>query len=339
MPFVSTLKESFALSPPEEKQYVVEKLAVPNTVESYYYQGLVILQKIHDEVMKVEDPSKPRSPTELENKLSDEMKDILSKLKAKNNYDYYNQLEARFHLLAYPFETACTVEFLQKELSITSQQQPVTDSDQENSSPMESNTHLPSTLDSSLIDGEKLIQKAVAEFENGGNYRYLNLDAMSYPYMNAIWDTLSQSLQLELIKSVFNSQSTEMLGAEIINKLANVWTSQADGSEIDMPNLTNLTLTQMNQLIDLVPGIVLFDTSFVHNYLTKLVPDYYRDSYVSKIGFWNDHTGYLKTYLDRVDSFAERLPLIYKQLKSAIKFYKLRIDIMKQEFDEERLIR
>lgn len=334
MPFVSTLKESFALAPPQERQHVVEKLAVPNTIEYYYYQGLVILQKIHDEVMKVEDPTQSRSPSEVEADLVNQLKDILSKLKAKNDYTYYNQLESRFQLLAYPFQTATTIEFLQKELSITSHQQESATMDDQETTPTLESKKLPSSLDPSLIDGAKLIQKAFTGYGKD-SYKYYDLDAMAYPYLKKFWDVLDQDTKFELVRRANSFGSVSILGDDVIEKLAEILKAKAgdDDFDSDSISLDNFTLAQLDKLADLVPDAFM-STSFVNTYLAKLAPDSYENT-----GFWDDSDDTLKDYLERADAFAEKLPPVYKRLKSAIKHYKLRIDIIRQEFTEDNLIR
>jgi hypothetical protein len=328
MPFVSTLKESFALASHEDRQRVVEKQAVPNTVESYYYQGLVILKKIHDQV---HDPQ-PRSPTSIELELAQEMKDILSKLKAKNDRKYYPKLEARFQLLAYPFQTGSSVEYLQKELSISNHPQPSAN-DSETPTATAENSKLPTSLDPALIDGTKLIQKAIKEYENSGS---IGLDAMSFPYLT----NLTPKVRFELITQVLYYNSADILGINIVKTLASYWKSLGEAKKTHkVPDVSNLTLAQMDELMDLVlPDITLINTSFIRGYLMKLVPaTYYHRN--DQIDFWDDHNDDLKHYLNRADAFAERLPPVYRELKASIKFYQLRIDVMRQDFSEHRLIR
>jgi hypothetical protein len=103
-----------------------------------------------------------------------------------------------------------------------------------------------------------------------------------------------------------------------------------------MPNYNYFTLEQMDELLKLSPRVVYSDTTFVDDYLRKLLPAVLKKK---KVNFWDDHENTIKDYLDRAESFASKLPEIYRQLKATIQFHKLRIDIVRQDFNQDNLLR
>jgi hypothetical protein len=331
MTFINALKEGFALAPIDDRHHVVDKLAAPNTANSYYYQGLVTLQKLHAQVMKVENPVAPRAPSQAERDLSNQLKEVMAKLKETPDYLRYEKLESRFNLLAYPFQTAATIEYMKNRLSISGQQQSVTLTDQENLPEAEKT---PSVLDPSLIDGTKLIEKKLSE-KNVNRYE---LEEMAFPNVGALWDNLDRETRLKLINSSKHQPSMQLFGSDLVKKLAELLNFQDKQKKdvLSMPNYNYFTLEQMDELLKLSPRVVYSDTTFVECYLYKLLPAVLKNN---RVVFWDDHENALKDYLDRAESFASKLPEIYRQLKSTIKFHMLRNDIIRQDFSQDNLLR
>jgi hypothetical protein len=96
----------------------------------------------------------------------------------------------------------------------------------------------------------------------------------------------------------------------------------------------------MDYLIQQIPNIVLLQETFICAYLEKLIPTQYYSRYSTggSISFWDDDENILENYLKRLETFAGKLPAIYYQFKSAVKFHLLRVDIVRQNFEETNLI-
>ncbi|CEP11483.1 hypothetical protein [Parasitella parasitica] len=343
MPFISSLKESFAIAPIENRQDVVDKLAAANTEDAAYYQGLIVLQGIYEQVMKHQDPVKVRPATDAEKELSKQMKDLLAKLNCDNAR--YRELSTRFHLLIYPFETSTSIEFIKKGLHLDTfdTEKPEATQEQDSLAATEScsKSTAPCKLDPALIDGKNLIQNAFKEFASSTGNAMLDLEMPAFPHIAddaTYWQGLSSTEQFALLKTIVSTPSERAFGPDLMHRLATLWKEQTPGSNWCVENLPfyNFTLNQLDQLIQEIPDVVFLHDAFIDAYLEKLVPaQYYAHQSIS---FWDDDANVLKDYLDRLEAFAEKLPGMYYNVKASIKFHKLRIDIVRQDFCEERLV-
>ncbi|KAI8636911.1 hypothetical protein BD408DRAFT_486588 [Parasitella parasitica] len=343
MPFISSLKESFATAPLDNRQDVVDKLAAANTEDATYYQGLILLQKIYDQVMNHQDPVKVRQATDAENELSKQMKDLLAKLDGHSAR--FRELSTRFYLLIYPFETSTSIEFIKKglHLDMIDNGQPVATPEQSSLPSTEScsKSTAPCKLDPALLDGKNLIRDSFKEFASSTGHTMLDLEILSFPLIAndvSLWQGLSPNEQVALLKKLLYIPSESAFGPDLINRLATLWKEQTSDSNWCLENLPfyNFTLQQLDQLIDRIPNVVFLHDTFVNAYLEKLVPAEYHAH--QSISFWDDDANVLKDYLDRLETFAEKLPGMYFTVNAAIKFHKLRIDIVRQDFCEERLV-
>ncbi|KAI9254122.1 hypothetical protein EDC94DRAFT_524762 [Helicostylum pulchrum] len=339
MPFISSLKERFATAPIENREDVVLKLATANTEDANYYQGLIILQKIYNEVTKQEESTKVREATRTERTLFNEMQNHLKKFQNKN--DHYIELNTRFHLLIYPFETLKSTEFIKNELYLDL----ITQKQEQQSVQTDQNpTNVtPSALDQDLISRNNIIKGIFDVYRLNGSF---DVTPLAFPHLKASAleiDRLPDSEQAALLQKIFVYPTEKIFGNDILNRLCRLWNLQADNDESwQFENLPfyNFTLAQMDYLIENIPKIVLLHENFVNAYLDKLVPSQYYniDSTGQALSFWDDEEGILRGYLSDLDQFAQKLPAIYFQLKSAIRFHKLRVDIVRQDFEELGLI-
>ncbi|KAG2236978.1 hypothetical protein INT48_002047 [Thamnidium elegans] len=338
MPFISSLKESFATAPIENREDVILKLATANTEDANYYQGLIKLQKIYNEVVKQEDPTQVREATGAERTLFVEMQNHLKKFQNKN--DRYTELNTRFHLLIYPFETLKSTEFIKNELYldlITQKQEQQSVQTDQNPTDI-----TPSVLDQDLISRNNIINESFNVYRANGSFY---ITPLSFPHLKEsalLIDKIPDSEQAALLQEVFVYPTEKIFGNAILDRLCKLWKLQSDDNYWKLENLPfhNFTLAQMDYLIKNIPDIVLLYESFVEAYLNKLVPSQYYNvnSTGQAISFWDDEEGNLLGYLNNLDHFAQKLPAIYFHLKSAIWFHKLRVDIVRQDFEELRLI-
>ncbi|KAK9762469.1 hypothetical protein K7432_011754, partial [Basidiobolus ranarum] len=340
MPFVSALKESFATAPIQDREAIVQKLATANTDDANYYQGLVILQKIYDELMKQEEPTKARKPTSIESDLSNEMQKLLKNIPAHS--ERYIELNTRFHLLIYPIETLKSVEFIKKGLYIDLLTQKQVEKEENHGT-----TTTASTLDNNLFSGFNILKNSFDQYQLNGD---LDVDVLAFPEIKtAILDKnlLSDDEEVALLKKLFLHPTEKLLGSNILDRLSRLWKLQHNEEHKqsnswrlqDLPFYT-FTLSQMDQLIENIPNIVLLYENFIRTYLEKLVPAPYYSSYSNgdSISFWDDDENILNDYLKRLEAFVQKLPPIYFLLKSAVKFHQLRVDIVRQDFQEINLI-
>ncbi|KAI9470867.1 MAG: hypothetical protein EXX96DRAFT_603007 [Benjaminiella poitrasii] len=347
MPLISLVKESFAFAPINDREEVVKKLAADNTEEALYYQGLVLLQKIYDQVMKYEEPVKPREPTVVEKELSNQVKALLAKMNI--NSGLFRRLNVRFNLLIYPFDTATSTDFIKSSLYIDLEtsnaniEKPETSSDfQDHESTAEATSIkpiAPSVLDANLIESSTVVKESFRRLSSG-NDTVLDINPSALSYLDTCWDSLSENEQAALLNKIWEFPSEHAFGPKIIDRLAKLWRAQ-DNTLWHFENLSfyNFTLTQMDQLIDIIPDIVFLYENFIVSYLDKLIPPEYNNNQMDgQVSFWNDDSGILSSYLDRLDVFASKLPSMYFQLKSVIKLHKLRMDISRKDFVLERLI-
>lgn len=345
MPFISSLKETFATAPIQDREAVVQKLATANTEDANYFQGLIILQKIYDEVMEQEEPTKARDPTSTERDLSTQMQNLLNSISKYSQK--YTELNTRYHLLIYPFETAKSIEFIKSGLNLDLLTQK-----QEQQGQLQTNenntTTTASILDSNLIVGFNVLKGSFDRYQL--NNRDLDIEVLAFPELkSAILDKnlLNDDEEAAVLKEIFAHPTENLFGSNLMDRLSRLWKLQKsyDSPEYSAWQLENLpfnnfTLAQFDQLIKNIPEIVLLDRKFVYAYLEKLIPTRYYNSYNNgdSITFWDDDENVLQDYLKRLDDFVEKLPPLYFQLKSAVKFHQLRVDIVRQNFEENSLI-
>jgi hypothetical protein len=337
MPFISTLKKSFATAPIKDREAVVQKLATANTDDATYYQALIILQKIYDQVMQHDEPVKPRQATVTELELAKEMKNLLAKLPTWN--EHFQELNTRYHLLIYPFDTTTSLEYIRKglQLDVLDIKKPV---ENQEAAPQTSPTNkstAPSVLDYELINGEELIKKSFKLLKES-SFPAMDIEPAAYPYLTKdIWDTITEDEQAALMKHLLSLPTQKAFGVDLMHCYARLWKAQHDKEDSSWDLHTgpfyNLTLAQMDQLIEAIPEVVFLQDTFIEEYMSKLAPSQHVGS------FWDDDNNELKEYLNRLQVFVDKLPPIYYQLKSTVKFHSLRIDIARHDYSEERFVR
>ncbi|RCI02858.1 hypothetical protein CU098_000362, partial [Rhizopus stolonifer] len=331
MPNVSSLKEAFArASTVEDRESVLKKLATPNTDDEIYYQGLVLLQKVYNEVMKQPEPNKLREPTLVEKELTMQMRQHLDRFTTHD--ERFHNLNTRFHLLIYPFDTEASINFLKKELeldALNAIKKP------EQATPITSNkSTAPSVLDPKIIDGQSLLKESFASFVSPDNDD-IDVEPLAFPHLTSCWDDLSDHLQLALLKKIALFPSEHIFGPELMRIVARLWQQNSQEWQSGTVPCSNFTLKQLDHLIDAIPEVVLQHDSFIQAYFDKLVPTGYQNQ---SLDFWDDCDHVMEDYLTRLQAFAEKLPSIFSMFKSKVMFHQLRMDIVREEFDQDRFI-
>ncbi|KAI9251201.1 hypothetical protein BY458DRAFT_20638 [Sporodiniella umbellata] len=324
MPTISPLKEAFAFSTIADREKVLEKFS--NAEDARYYQGLVLLQKLYDEIMNQENPLALREPSKVEAVLIEQINALLNKY---NDYEkhrnHYQELNARFQLLSYPINASKSTDFIRQELNLElSKKQEAANI-----------ASVPSKLDPQLVDSESLTKKSLQDLDNS-ELEYAAIPA--YIELLQSGAVLLSDNELSAFVRKLLSYPTEHYSG-ILEMLVNIWKENEDEDNTqwfeEYIPYDNLTLKQLSWLLDAVPEIVCKLPGFVQSYLQKLVPsEYHRD----QANVWDDDEGYLLEYLNRAEEFIERLPLFYTPLNASVKFYKLRNNIARNTFHEEKLI-
>lgn len=343
MPFVSLLKEKFAIAPIQDRESVVSNLANANTEDARYFQGLLILQKIYNEVMKQEDPIKIRDATHVEITLLNEMQNHLDKMLVRD--ERYTELNTRLNLLIYPFRVTKSIEFIKNGLCLDLVTQEQEQQQVERDSIPTKATK--SILDNNLINGKKLLKDSFENFKTSGD---IDVDILAFPLIKALiaeQNSITSDLEIILLKKLFMHPTEKLFGNDILDRLVRLWQLQksdshqeSNGWQLENLPFHNFTLAQLDYLIEHASNIVLLEEYFVRAYLEKLIPAQYYNSYSNgkHITFWDDDEDILNEYLGRLEEFSQKLPNVYFQLKSAVKFYQLRVDVVRQTFEETCLI-
>ncbi|KAI9028235.1 hypothetical protein CLU79DRAFT_738363 [Phycomyces nitens] len=360
MPSVDELKEAFAFAGNDIKarKNAVDHYALRDSEEWYYYTGLIILQKLGDQVNS-NASKEPREPTQEESELMKSMEKHLADYEAKikpKMYDFqndkkYKELSTRYNVLIYVLDKKTSAQFLAKALCLdlstaVQEQDQDQDQDQDIHSTEQGKKRLASVLSQKVIDSEELVWKNILEVRNQGQsveIEYLSLPVLSHLIEKPLTD--AQELAV-LKKMLLYPQTPNPLGGQGIQftqRFCNYFQRKDKKFLTDRVcyfSLDNLTISQMNIIKKSVP-LILQCESFVTAYINKLVPlEYSTDSYTKKPkDFWDDGNTILEGYLTRLWNFVEDLPVMYQPLKALISFHKLRLEIVRENFSEEYLLK
>lgn len=331
MPFVTPLKEAFAIAPISDREDVLKRYSGsvhPDDV--HYFQGLIILQKIHDEAMKQKDPLTIRSPTDVEKSLMDQMTEILNKSSFKGTH--YNELNTRFRLLTYPINVLESTEFIKRslglELDLTTKQ-PEQSQQQDHPTEEPVTRKLPSKLDPNLINTENLLMAELSKHED------IQIEPQAIPAVISLMEK-ENNLTMEQKEHLFDmilKYPTEDYPS-FMNTLISFWSDKKSKWQPDSIQYDNFTLRQLNEIAERMPDI-LWEKDYVVAYLKRLVPDaYFRRS----VSDWDDDEDILLNFLDQTAEFVNKLPNLFYKLKSVVLFHRLRIDVVRQTCDQDKLV-
>ncbi|KAI8365074.1 hypothetical protein BD560DRAFT_402026 [Blakeslea trispora] len=341
MPLVSNLKREFAIaSTVEERERVVKRYAASSTNDELYFQGLIILQKIYQELSKRSDPNKLRNPSQTEKDLIAQMKKHLNKLTVLNfDSDRFNELSTRFHLLIYPIETNTSIEFLKEELQLDSLDALPQSISTHSANSVTPNHKLaaPSVLNPQMINGPMLLRKNL--ILNQESYIEGLIQPSAFSQLSSFWEDLSDFTRSLLICEITKHPFEHIFGDKIITFLANYVEKSTSIDEKVLKRLSfrMFTLGQMNRLLQALPQVTILMDNFINDYLLKLAPEECPNLYNS--AFWDDDEDIIGSYLGRLQHFASGLPEFYQPLKSAIAFHQLRVDIVRRDFNENRFLK
>ena len=119
-----------------------------------------------------------------------------------------------------------------------------------------------------------------------------------------------------------------------MNVLISFWSDNKSKWQPDSMQYDNFTLRQLNEIAERMPDI-LWEKDYVNAYLKRLVPDaYFRRS----VSDWDDDEDILLNFLDQAAKFVNKLPNLFFKLKSVVLFHRLRIDVVRQTCDQDKLV-
>ncbi|ORZ25651.1 hypothetical protein BCR42DRAFT_485784 [Absidia repens] len=368
MPTISNTKELFALAGNDitTREKVIAQTTVAGTEDWYYYRGLVLLQKLSTALgTDATDASTVvRSPTGQESDLLKDMKQLLKNYKDQfATTTRFNELETRFYLLTW-FVNGDSKKFVRDTLHLNlptdqhhrdSNNQPPSaattqtandlDTAPEDESQMVSRKSYPSSLDVTLLDNDKVMRRLIDEDK---------LDQLKYtslPIVKRYWTELNTEQQCRILERLlWQPVTTDTI--PIVSYLADLWQPFGNGrrdvlaENMNKLPLHNLTLTQLDELLELLPAILQVE-SFVTLYMDKLVPHVYAqdENMLSGNNSVKDWDGleadgdYWTSYLADLDQFADKLmdgP--FRLVKARITFQKLKSSIFHGQFDQSLLL-
>lgn len=327
---MSNLKEAFAFAETlEEREAIVKQLAVQGSNDWIYYNGLILLQKLHDEISLAKDNTQPREPTSRESELMQAMRDFL----AKHKDDDIEELEIRFNILIYPISADSSSEFLRRKLGIQDlarlqQQQQRQEPD---STPTPTQHRFVSAkktrLDASFIEPRRLLRNVI---QSPRDYDKVNLLTALPELKKMDIGKLSPKERQNLAFILTMYPVTSCYTDFVVQALS--------GYIHENVNLENLTLEQMDKLRS-VDAKLNDNKDFMQEYVKKLRP--YRHAHnPPRSGAWDDFQGILEEYVNVVWEFVKSMDSsIFTPLKWILLFYKFKIKTARQEYDDIQLFR
>lgn len=263
---VDLLKEKFAFATTiQERQDVIHQHAVAESVDWYYYHGLVLLQQLHECVSK--QSTNTRDPTPQEKELMDTIRQHIRSFERQYPSGPYEQLRARFQLLSYSINTAESAEYIRDRLGIrsiasnTSNNNTSTTAAEDAGTPIPSSgpdTMYPSTLDQALIDPNTVVERALRHNTSSVNLLLL-----------------PSSLQLddEETLSLLTSTLPQHRSDHLVH-LANALKENRDDTRSKYFVFAELTLEQLDKLHEIYPAVADDYVTYLSAYLSKLVDNH-----------------------------------------------------------------
>ncbi|KAI7875308.1 hypothetical protein K492DRAFT_211014 [Lichtheimia hyalospora FSU 10163] len=265
---VDILKEKFAFATTiQERQDAIRQHAVAESVDWYYYHGLVLLQQLYECVPKQSGDT--RDPTSQEKELMDSIRQHLRTFQRQFPTGGHEQLRARFQLLSYSINTAESVEYIRDRLGIRSivsntSNNTSTTAAEDAGTPIPSSSGpdnmYPTKLDQALIDPNTVVKHALRH-----NNTSINLLL------------LPSSLQLDEDHENLLSLLTEKLPQHRSNHLvtlANALKENHGDSQSENFSFAELTLEQLDKLHEIYPAVADDYDAYLSAYLSKLVDNH-----------------------------------------------------------------
>lgn len=266
---VDIVKEKFAFATTvQERQDVIRQYAVAESVDWYYYHGLVLLQQLYECVPK--QPADTRDPTSQEKELMDSIRQHIRSFERQFPAGPHEQLRARFQLLSYSINTAESTEYIRDKLGIRSiatntNNNASTTAAEDAGTPIPSSSGpdamYPTKLDEALIDPNAVVERALRH----NNSVNLLLLPSSLPLEN---DT--ESL-LSLLTSTLPQHRSDHL-----DKLAHALKENLNNNNTRSKHFefAELTLEQLDKLHEIYPSVADDYVTYLSAYLSKLVDNH-----------------------------------------------------------------
>lgn len=267
---VDILKEKFAFATTvRERQDVIRQHAVAESLDWYYYHGLVLLQQLYECVPK--QPADTRDPTSQEKELMDSIRQHIRSFERQFPAGPHEQLRARFQLLSYSINTSESTEYIRDRLGIRSIASNNANNNTSTAAAEDAGTPIPSSsgpdamyptkLDQALIDPNAVVERALRH----NNSVNLLLLPSSLPLEND-----NESL-LSLLTSTLPQHRSDHL-----DKLANALKDNNKNNNTRSKHFSfaELTLEQLDKLHEIYPSVADDYVAYLSAYLSKLVDNH-----------------------------------------------------------------
>ncbi|KAI7872019.1 hypothetical protein BDF14DRAFT_1755353 [Spinellus fusiger] len=349
MPFINELKEAFALnSDIKARQESIHHSAIKNSPDGYYYQGLLLLQKLGD---GLETKDQAQSSNETPDTMISEILELLASYKAyikstgasEMDDTQYKSLLTRYYLLSYPVNKTASSKYIQESMGLDD----CLDLPEDPALFTESTKkQYPSSLSQEKIDAKHVVVCMLEESTN--NDKVLMFGPLAVPLLISLMkeECLVPFHKKVIINTFMQYPQTQYSlggkGMDISELLVEMWQGQEKTffkNNMDNMILQNLTLHQMEKIQQQVPDVV-YSNQFVTDYLDRLVPlEYEHHEATSILDFaWGEGENRMEAYLSRVWEYLKSLPDEYQPMKACVLFYQLRLDIIRHCYSEERLL-
>ena len=218
------------------------------------------------------------------------------------------EIQVRYHLLSYDKNPKRTIDFLTAHLGLQFNHQKEV---------IGAAPQLPIALNPALIGRDALRANSFARWGNLDNFEDAALDWLAGE--NRTWERRRHLLQRLTRPDVPNL-------AKLIHDDLSAEHASPFGS---FPVHFMMTVPQLDELLKLRPALI-NDGNFVRAWVSKLHPgadtDFRRDRAVAK------------AYLERLQSFTDKLPPVHNPLKAHVLFHRLALDRTEGTYDKARFL-
>lgn len=214
------------------------------------------------------------------------------------------EIQTRYALLTYDKDPKRTIEYLRTRLGTQFNHQKES---------VGAEASLPTALDPKLISRDTLKASSLARWGNLDNFEDASLDWVATETLN--WQNRRQLITrlqrpdapnlTQLIADDLKAEHAQAFGSYAIHK--------------------QLTIPQLEALLKPHP-ILLNDAAFVAAYITKLQPGADDD--------WKRDRKLTRAYLERLQTFVDRLAMVHNPLKAHVLYHRLAFDRAEGKYDE-----
>ncbi|KAG2181554.1 hypothetical protein INT44_008369 [Umbelopsis vinacea] len=338
--------EEFALDTSIEARSDILKKLVPGSEDAYYYESLVLLQKL-EAILQQKKIDLEKLPVELSQEelaIFEQVKGKITESSSRNRDDVESKLKMRFYLLSYPIEPAASCKYLMQQHGIDpltfSRNQETVSGD---ASLEESNNNAarhPSALDSNFFSESRLTELFQNEYLDSLRNSSNPFEPIAIPFLYNL-PLQSDYDDYLVIRYILGSAGNAPINLPgFVKRLAKAVATRfsqkkKDVQMYDRLDLKGLTLMQLSELAEELPAI-LSDMNFVVLYLTKLQPatDQFPNDTIDQ--FTPDDV--VKDYLDKALEFLSKVPSGAEKWKRMALHKQLVMNLYHENYDSDKFL-